>query len=60
MAPRSSYDFDFLETADYIRTFSKSEVFPITGDLSRKEDVRRMVDETVNKFKKIDILDQIC
>jgi len=44
------------ETADHIRSFSRSEVLSVAGDLSKKEDIKHMVETTVNKFNRIDIL----
>lgn len=44
------------QTAEFIKESSGSEVLPIQADLSRPEDIIRVVDETINKFGRIDIL----
>src|SRR5687767_11376405 len=44
-----------LETADYLRT-SGIDTLPIVADASSKEDNKRMVEETIKHYGKIDIL----
>jgi 3-oxoacyl-[acyl-carrier protein] reductase len=44
------------ETENHIKSFSKSKVLAIPADLSKMEDVRKVVAQTIQEFKKIDIL----
>jgi 2-deoxy-D-gluconate 3-dehydrogenase len=43
------------KTAEEIRTF-EHKVVPVTGDISKKEDIERIVNKTLEKFGKIDFL----
>jgi 3-oxoacyl-[acyl-carrier protein] reductase len=43
-------------TAGELAKLTGSEVFPVSGDLTKEADVRRIVDATVKKFGRIDIL----
>ena len=44
------------ETAHVIRTETDAEVFSLVCDLARYEDIKRVVQETVNTFGRLDIL----
>lgn len=44
------------ETADLIKKSTNSEVLAIQADLSKADDIQKVVDETINTFGRIDIL----
>ncbi|MEK6302089.1 MAG: SDR family oxidoreductase [Acidobacteriota bacterium] len=44
------------EAAQEIRSATGAEVLPITGDLTREGDVRSLIQETVRRFGRIDIV----
>jgi 3-oxoacyl-[acyl-carrier protein] reductase len=45
-----------METASDIKSSTGNEVFPVRVDLRKQEDIRLMVEKTVEKFNRIDIL----
>ncbi len=44
------------ETAEQIRNATDAEVVPIVTDLTKAEDIRNLVKETIERFERIDIL----
>ena len=48
---------DYLnEKAQIISEKTKNYVLPIQADVSKADDCKRLVEETISKFKKIDVL----
>ena len=48
---------DYLnEKAKIISEKTKNDVLPIQADVSKADDCKRLVEETISKFKKIDVL----
>ena len=48
---------DYLsEKAKIISEKTNNEVLPIQADVSKADDCKRLVEETISKFKKIDVL----
>ncbi len=45
-----------LEKLEELQKEATGEIFPIAGDVSEDEDIKRVVEETVKKYGKIDIL----
>jgi len=45
-----------LDTAKQIESTTGCEILPIAADLTKMEDIKRLVDQTANHFKRIDIL----
>lgn len=44
------------DAAEEIESLTKSEVLPIKADLTRSEDIKRLVGETAERFRRVDIL----
>ena len=44
------------EKAKIISEKTKNDVLPIQADVSKTDDCKRLVEETISKFKKIDVL----
>lgn len=50
-------DREVLEkTADEIRSESGVEVLPVSADVSKTDEIKKVVSETINKYSKVDIL----
>lgn len=47
---------ELIDTANYIKSFSKSEVIPIVADLSDVKNLNKLIDEAYRYFNNIDIL----
>ncbi len=47
---------ELIETAKEIEYSTGSQVLPIQGDLEKKQDIKLLIEETVQKFERIDIL----
>lgn len=45
-----------LDTAKQIESTTGCEILPVAADLTKVEDIKRLVDQTANHFKRIDIL----
>lgn len=44
------------QTADYIESHTDSNVLAVPTDLSKKEDIEKLIEKTISQFGKIDIL----